>query len=396
MVQPRSFWILSLLFSAATFASACAGDDEASAEGELNETNETATNDAGRDAATSDANTAEVTQPANDGGASSTRDARAANDAKAPSTSDASTSPTKPEDSGAPPAAGDSKTLHISGNRILDTCDQPWVARGVEQLTGKSFSPKSSLAELAKELVKTGSNAVRLLPQIGELNASDIDALLTTFENEKVVVYLSPGDRAWFKKSDIKAVLLKHEKGLIIDAFQEPNYNDAKRWVTDGKAAVADIRGAGYTAPLTVLSNQFGRDLKAALEHGQEIADSDPLHNTIIGWQAYWGKSGWYQKDSGLSLTQGVEKCASMKFAMQVGIDLYADQNDPMDYSAVMEASEKAGISWLWWNWWNQYDNMGNNLSTDGTVARLTDIGKTIVTDHPQSIQKTAKKACFR
>ena len=191
-------------------------------------------------------------------------------------------------------------------------------------------------------------------------------------------------------------MLLRHEKGLIIDAFQEPDYNDVTRWLSDTKAAVKDIRSAGYSAPVTVLSNQFGRDLKAALKHGQEIVDSDPMKNTIIGWQAYWGKSGWYQKDSGMSLTQGVEGCAAQKFPMQLGIDLYADANDPMDYVEVMTAAQKMGLGWLWWNWWNQWDNLGNNASMDGTMSRLTPAGQVVINTDPSSISKTAKKACFR
>jgi len=289
-----------------------------------------------------------------------------------------------------------SKTLQVSGRKILDTCGQPWVARGVEQLAGKAFSADGTYANLASELIKTGSNAVRILPQIAEVTASDLDAMLSAFEQAKVVVYISPGDRSWFKRKEIRDVLVRHEKALILDAFQEPNYDDVPRWIREAKAAIAELRSAGYAAPLTVLGSQYGRDLPNLLEHGQEIVDADPLHNTILGWQAYWGNGGWYQKQAGMSLAQAVEKSATMNFPVQVGIDLYADANDPMDYQTVMAASQKSGVSWLWWNFWNKWDGMGNNASTDGTAAHLTTAGKTFIQDDANSIAKTSKKACFR
>jgi hypothetical protein len=145
-----------------------------------------------------------------------------------------------------------------------------------------------------------------------------------------------------------------------------------------------------------VLATQFGRDLTTALEHGQEVVDSDPLHNVIIGWQAYWGKSGWYQGAHKMTLEQGVARCASMGFPMQVGIDLYADGDDEMDYPAVMAAAQQHGISWLWWNFWNPWDGMGNNATSDGTAEHLTPAGQAVVHDNPNSIERTAKKACFR
>ena len=234
------------------------------------------------------------------------------------------------------------------------------------------------------------------MPRINELKPAAIAGLLKTFGEKKVVGYISTGDRTWFNRPEIKQVLLRHEKGLILDAFQEPDYNDVPRWIKETKAAIAQVRGYGYRAPVTVLSNQYGRDLPAALEHGQEIADSDPRHNTILGWQAYWGNTGWYQKAAGMSLSQGVERSAERNFPMQLGIDLNADPGSPMDYAEVMAVAQREKMGWLWWNFWNRWDSMGNNASNDGTAANLTPTGQAVVSGDPHSIKNTARKACFR
>lgn len=285
--------------------------------------------------------------------------------------------------------------LHAEGGDLLDTCGERFAARGVEQLTAKAFSNDSTLAGIVREVALTGSNAVRILPT-EEVTAQDLDAMLAAFAAEHIVVYISPGKPTWFARDDMKPVLLRHQKGLILDAYQEPNHSDEARWVTEAKAAIATVRDAGFSCPVTVLAPGYGRQLPMALARGSEIAKSDPMHNTVIGWQAYWGQSGWYQGEAKMSLTEGVAACAAQDFPMQVGIDLYADPGDAMDYSEVMAATETHGVGWLWWNWWNQWDDMGNNLSRDGSYAHLTDVGDKVIRSDAHSIQKTAKKACFR
>lgn len=305
--------------------------------------------------------------------------------------------PSEPAPTTPPPPTGDdlSPVLYTKGKQILDTCGEPFIARGLEQFSAPVFSADNTFVGIARELIKTGSNAVRILPSIDELSMADLDAMLAAFAVERVVVYISPGDRSWFSRSDVRQVLMRHEKGLVLDAFQEPDYWDVPRWVRDTKASITQLRGQGYTCPLTVLADGYGRNLPAALEHGQEIVDSDPLHNIIVGWQAYWGTGGYYQAHYGMSLTEGVKSTANVGFPMQIGIDEFADPGERMDFKSVMAATQTHGIGWLWWDWWNKFGNT-NSLSRDGTYANLTETGKVVITSDPNSIANTAKKACFR
>lgn len=296
----------------------------------------------------------------------------------------------------ASPLAAKSDVLHAEGRYLLDTCGQRWMARGMEQLTAKAFSVDQTMPGIARELAASGSNAVRILPTISEITPDDLDTLLRAFAAHQIVVYISPGDLSWFARSDIKPVLMRHEKGLILDAYQEPNHADENRWVQEAQAAIATVRAAGYRCPLTVLAPGFGRQLGMAIKRGQEIVNADPQHNTIIGWQAYWGSSDVYQKEAGMSLSEGVSACAAQPFPMQLGIDLFSDPGETMNYAEAMAAAETHGVGWLWWNWWNQWDGMGNNISRDGSYANLTEVGETVVRGDENSIQKTARKACFR
>src|SRR4029079_12189312 len=103
--------------------------------------------------------------------------------------------------------------------------------------------------------------------------------------------------------------------------------------------------------PLTVIANQFGRDLPSALQHGAEIVAADPLRNTIIGWQAYWGNSQFYQRRYGMSLTQGVQAAAQAALPNQRGIDRVTAPPETMDFGAVMTAAQATSLGWLWWDW---------------------------------------------
>ena len=96
-----------------------------------------------------------------------------------------------------------------------------------------------------------------------------------------------------------------------------------------------------------------------------------------------------------MSLTQGVEHSAQREFPMQLGIDLNADPDSPMDYSEVMAVAEREGMGWLWWNFWNPWDGMGNNASRGRHRREPDPNGPGCRFGRPELITKTARKACY-
>jgi hypothetical protein len=113
----------------------------------------------------------------------------------------------------------------------------------------------------------------------------------------------------------------------------------------------------------------------------------------VLGWQAYWGKKGYYQGVYGMSLTEGVRRASQQAFPIQIGIDHFADPNDDMDYQGAMTAAQQNGVGWLWWDWYNPFGRR-DNLTENGTAARLTAVGREVVNTHPAGIRATARKAC--
>lgn len=315
----------------------------------------------------------------------------AATNASTPSASEPAAAPAAP--------APSYDTLHVAGRQLLDTCGKPFVTRGVEQIFGEQLPQGNDWLGLIHEISDSGVNAVRIL--VGEsLGSDDVDALLDVVAEHGMVGYITPygnDNMGWLSRSDVKAVLAKHEKYIIIDAFGEPTFDDRERFLADSIASIQRVRDMGYRVPLTVTANQFGRDLPSLFELGPQIVAADPLGNTVLGWQAYWGSSGYYHQHYGMSFEQALDAIALAPFPIQLGLDRVTDypSSETADFGALMSATEEHGVGWLWWDWYNPYGNE-NNLTENGNVDRLTATGTAVVKTHAASVQKTSKRVCVR
>jgi len=288
--------------------------------------------------------------------------------------------------------------MHTSGRRLLDSCGNVFVTRGVEQIFGNQLPEGNDWVGLVEEIAKSGVNAVRILAGTDTLDVDDVDALLDSVAEHAMVAYVTPyGNEAgnWLGRAEVRSMLSQHEKYILIDAFGEPTFDDRARFLSEATAALRRVRGWGYRVPLTVTANQFGRDLPSLLELGAQLVAADPLGNTVLGWQAYWGQNGYYQSTYGMSLTEGVAAAESAPFPIQLGLDRITDfpSSQTADFEALLAATEKSGIGWLWWDWYNPYGNE-NNLTHDGSADNLTATGRTVVARHAASVQKTARRAC--
>ena len=288
-------------------------------------------------------------------------------------------------------------TLVTSGRQLLDSCGQPFVVRGVEQIFGEQLPEGNDWVGLIEQIASSGVNAVRIL--VGDsLTVEDVDALITTVTERGMIAYISPyGDAGmqWLGRPEIITMLTSHERHIIIDAFGEPTFDDRERFISESTAAIRQVREWGYRVPVTVTANQFGRDLPSLLELGSQIIASDPLNNTILGWQAYWSTAGYYQGVYDFSLEEAIQAVAAAPFPIQFGLDRVTDfpSTATADFGTLLAGAEAHGVGWLWWDWYNPYGNE-NNLTEDGSVAHLTATGNTVINSHVASVQNTAQLPC--
>jgi hypothetical protein len=289
-------------------------------------------------------------------------------------------------------------TMRVSGNRLLDACGQPFVVRGVEQILGEQLPQGNDWLGLVQEIASTGANAVRILPGVNTLTVENVDEILTYVGQQGMVAFIDPLNSPddWYARDEVRSMLKKHESFLIIDAYGEPQYDDIEKWRAEAKAALVHMRGLGYQVPFTVYANQFGRGLPSLFDYGAEILAADPLHNTFLGWQAYWGNNGYYQEHYGYSLEEAVDAIVASGLPIQLGLDHITDlPSTEADYGTLMKGAEANGIGWLWWDFYNPY-GAENNLSEDGTAENLTVTGADVIESHAASIANTAQRACGR
>jgi len=298
----------------------------------------------------------------------------------------------------APAAPVPSNVMRVSGRQLLDACGQPFVVRGVEQILGNQLPEGNDWLGIVRDIAATGSNAVRILPGVNTLTTDDIDQILTFIGEQGMVAFVDPLNSPddWYARDDVRAMLKKHESFLIIDAYGEPQYDDIEKWRAEAKEALIHMRALGYEVPFTVYANQFGRGLPSLFDYGAEILAADPLHNTFLGWQAYWGNNGYYQEHYGYTLTEAVDAIVDSGLPIQMGLDHITDMpSTEADYGTLMQGAEENGIGWLWWDFYNPYGNE-NNLSQDGSIDNLTATGNDVLYNHVASIANTAQLTCGR
>jgi hypothetical protein len=248
---------------------------------------------------------------------------------------------------------------------------------------------------LVDQISRSGANAVRIVTSVSTLSVANVDQVLTLVGQKGMVAFIDPlSDDGWLARSDVKTMLKKHEAYIIIDAYGEPQYDDRDSWFAEAVAALNYVRDLGYQVPLTVTANQFGRDLPSLFEYGADILAADPLDNTFLGWQAYWGQGGYYQDHYGYTLAEAVDAIVASGLPIQMGLDHVTDlPSETADYSTLMTKAQAHGIGWLWWDWYNPYGSE-NNLSRDGSAGSLTSTGNNVINSHAASISKTAKLSC--
>ncbi len=324
-----------------------------------------------------------------------------------------------------------SDTLQIQGRSFLDTCGNPLVIRGVEQPMAWPFSaydpdtdPEGqtrSLEETIHQISLSGANAVRLLFDLTGGEEGDnpmwrIEELIAAAASRNLVIYLTGGSydwepdpdgttrssyRAWFAREEMIAMVDRFKKWIIIDVGLESFAPTREEWRDVSIEDIHYFRDMGYTVPFTAIGPTYGRDLPAILQYGAEIEAADPLGKTILGWQAYWGSSNWYQYSFGgeqglsypTSISNGIEVASRSPFPIQVGLDFRSDPGEITDYQSGMTAAAATNTGWLWWAYYHpiEFPIYRNALTQYGTLSHLYDTepdpyGPTVVFGHPNAL----------
>jgi len=113
----------------------------------------------------------------------------------------------------------------------------------------------------------------------------------------------------------------------------------------------------------------------------------------VLGWQSYWGQSGYYQNTYGMSLHEAFQAVRDSGLPIQAGIAFVGDWIDgPVDYWPSIHDAQTYGIGWLWWDW----RMSDGDLTQDGIYGHWKNDGQAIAVTDPDSIQNTSVRTTFQ
>jgi hypothetical protein len=281
-------------------------------------------------------------------------------------------------------SSGGPRELRVNGRQVIDSNGDVVTFRGIEQV--KRWSGGGDLDPSGAtwlEIAKTHANTIRIL----NANPSELEGLLQIAARQHVWVSIAGID---FFDPATKAAVEKHKNYVTLHAQGEVAYDNSNQWRIDSINKVKQFRAAGYTVPLEMLADGYGQNLSTILSEGEAVFDSDPLANVIFGYQMY---SGGYVDNIPGTLDQ-VKAFAHPIWVgtslFQLGID-NGWETVKSTYQKVWDGTGSRGISSLYWMWHG--DN--NELSSDGTVNKLTAEGHYIVFDSPYALSTHAMKSAF-
>jgi hypothetical protein len=313
-----------------------------------------------------------------------------------------------------------SATLQVVGNQVRDTCGNRLLVRGIEQPMWWASTQLPWLDSIAA----TGANAVRLIVNHADMSWADVDTLFGRASSLGLVFYWSiytvPAGRGltdyrdvnYWNLPEVRSLYQKYKKWIVVDVVQEFD-GTATAWRDNAISRIQQLRTWGYDCPFDAISNMSGRNLPTLLTYGADVEAADPLHKTIMGWQAYWfetacggscctglaGRSDWsggwtYQSEYNMSLCQAIQTASQQTFPIQMGIEKWTEASELqyMDYQGAMQAAQQNGVGWLWWAWTG--GGVGNKLSEDG--SSLNALGQQVANTDPNGIRNTSTKACGR
>ena len=303
------------------------------------------------------------------------------------------TEPEPPETPGDPTA-----TYTVSGNKILDTCGQEVLLRGVNKMHIWTDPSGSSLPEIAK----TGANTVRIVWDTSGTPAA-LDALVQRARDNGLLPMIELHDATgnlagvpalvdWWVKRDVVSLIAKHESALLVNIANEAGDWDqsASAWVNTYKTAISSMRSAGIRTPLVVDALGWGHDVDLIVSHGPQVLAADPLKNVIFSTHqyqpvrdvgtSYYATTLTNLANSGLAVVVGEFGNVAWDCALEV------------DYKGLVAAAATHRVGWYAWSW-----GPGNNpcsgldMTRDSSYATLHGWGLEVASTLPGSIKNTSK-----
>ena len=248
------------------------------------------------------------------------------------------------------------------GTQLIDAVGQPFVVVGVN-------NPHAWFGERAykalDDIAATRVNTVRIVwdthgqaEQLERIIQRCITLKMIPMVELHDVTGSSSGQRlldmvGYFTREDIKTVLKRHQRYLLINIANEWGGHDVdtQHWLNSYTAAVAAMRKAGFTTTLVVDGPGWGQNIQPILESGGELITNDPLHNILFSVHMY---GSWNDARDIVEKLTAAKKKGLPLIVGEFGYNSDDGRNNlrcQTDHRTIMATCRQLGYGFMPWSW---------------------------------------------
>lgn len=297
-----------------------------------------------------------------------------------------------------------SEGFTISGARLLDANGKEFIIRGINNphlwLYQKSLNALEPIAKYNTNCIRIvwGSKGEvkkleKVIKNCIELQMVPMVELHDATGNNQAGKLLEMA--AYFARSDVKEMLFKYKKYLLINIANEwgDYYTTGDQWKESYKLAIDYMRKAGYETTLVIDAPNWGQRIEPLFDYGKELLEYDSSHNLLFSVHMY---GFWNESNRIDSCLQKASDLAIPLIVGEFGYN-YKDGDNNLqckaDHQMILRKCNELGIGYLPWSWTgNDEKNSWLNITNPEDWTTLTWWGKEVM-ESENGIQKTARKA---
>lgn len=271
----------------------------------------------------------------------------------------------------------------VSGNKLLDRCDNEFVMRGVN-LAYTWY--KSSAYDQLKAIYNNKANAVRIVLTNGNAygspadDAASVKKLIDACKAYGMVAILEVHDVTGSDKisdlegaaqyfANLASTLKGTEHYVIINIANEwHNSSSAANWKDGYVKAIPIIRKAGLRHCIMVDAGGYGQSAATIHTYGKDVLAADPENNVLFSIHMY-GTAG--NKNRVKSNIDGV---INQGLALCIGEFGWYHSDGDVDEDQILSYCQEKNVGWLAWSWYGngspvEYLDLVKDASSTPTLA---------------------------
>ncbi len=272
----------------------------------------------------------------------------------------------------------------VSGNKLLDRCDNEFVMRGVSMAYTWY---KSSAFNQLKAIKDNGANAVRIVLTNGKAygspadDASSVKKIIETCKEYGMAAILEVHDVTGSDKisdlegaaqyfANLASTLKGSEAYVIINIANEwHNSSAATNWRDGYLKAIPIIRNAGLRHCIMIDAGGYGQNAATIHTYGKEVLNADPDNNVIFSIHMY-GTAGNTNR-----VTSNIDGVINQDLALCIGEFGWYHSDGDVDEDKILSYCHEKNIGWLAWSWYGngspvEYLDLVRDASANPSLAK--------------------------